>query len=95
MMRKASFLGLALAALLVTTGCGQKIKAENEQLKAQVASITAENADLKTQLATLQKEGEDLRAQIAGLTAELDTTKQQLADAKKPKAAKAVKKKKK
>ena len=33
-------------------------------------------------------EGEDLRAQISGLTAELDTTKQQLADAKKPKAVK-------
>jgi predicted nucleic acid-binding Zn-ribbon protein len=88
MMRKASFLGLALAALLITTGCGQKIKQENEQLKAQVSSITAENADLKTQLATLQKEGEDLRAQVSGLTAELDTTKQQLADAKKPKVVK-------
>ena len=43
---------------------------------------------LKTQVATLQKEGEDFRAQIAGLTAELDTTRQQLADAKKPKAVK-------
>lgn len=87
-MRKLSFLGLALAALLVTTGCGQKIKQENEQLKAQVAAISAENTGLKTQVATLQKEGEDLRAQVAGLTAELDTTKQQLADAKKPKAVK-------
>lgn len=87
-MRKLSFLGLALAALLVTAGCGQEIKKENEQLKAQVATMTTENNDLKTQVATLQKEGEDLKAQIAGLTAELDTTKQQLEDAKKPKAAK-------
>lgn len=87
-MKKLSFLGLALAVLLVTTGCGQKIKQENEQLKAQVSSITAENTSLKTQVATLQKEGEDFRAQIAGLTAELDTTKQQLEDAKKPKAVK-------
>lgn len=87
-MRKLSFLGLALAALLVTTGCGQKIKQENEQLKAQVATMTAENTDLKAQVASLQKEGEDLKAQVAGLTAELDTTKQQLADAKKPKATK-------
>lgn len=87
-MRKLSFLGLALAALLVTTGCGQEIKKENEQLKATVATITTENSDLKTQVATLQKEGEDLKAQIAGLTAELDTTKQQLEDAKKPKAVK-------
>lgn len=94
MMRKAGFIGLALAALLVTTGCGQKIKAENEQLKAQVASIVAENAELKNQIAAMSKEGDDFRAQIAGLTAELDTTKQQLADAKKPKAVKAVKKKK-
>jgi septal ring factor EnvC (AmiA/AmiB activator) len=87
-MKKLSFLGLALAVLLVTTGCGQKIKQENEQLKAQVSAITAENNSLKTQVATLQKEGEDFRAQIAGLTAELDTTKQQLEDAKKPKATK-------
>lgn len=87
-MRKLSFLGLALAALLVTTGCGQQIKQENEQLKAQVATITTENTDLKGQIAALQKEGEDLKAQIAGLTAELDTTKQQLEDAKKPKAVK-------
>lgn len=87
-MRKLSFVGLALAALLVTTGCGQEIKKENEQLKAQVTTLTAENNDLKTQVTTLQKEGEDLKAQIAGLTAELDTTKQQLEDAKKPKAVK-------
>jgi len=87
-MRKLGFLGLAMAALLVTTGCGQKIKQENEQLKAQVATITAENTDLKAQVATLQTEGEDLRARVAGLTAELDTTRQQLADAKKPRTVK-------
>lgn len=87
-MRKLGFLGLAMAALLVASGCGQKVKEENTQLKAQVASVVAENGDLKTQLASLHQEGEDLKARVAGLTAEIDILRQQLEDAKRPKAVK-------
>ena len=39
-------ISLILAVALLFAGCGQEVKKENEQLKAQVASLQKENAEI-------------------------------------------------
>ena len=92
-MRKAYFLGLALLVLIMTAGCGQKVKQENEALKAQVAALTGEKTTLATQLASATQELEEAKTRITTLTSELDATKQELEVLKtKPKAKKKARK---
>lgn len=81
-MRKIGLLSMVFVALLFVSGCGQKVKQENEQLKAQVSTLTEESNNLKTQVAALQTEVEDAKAQVTSLTAELDATKKELEVAK-------------
>jgi predicted RNase H-like nuclease (RuvC/YqgF family) len=75
MMRRAGRnvgMSLMLAAGLLVAGCGQEVKKENEQLKAQVASLQKENADLKTEMMTFKGENEAMKK-------ELDEMKQHMA----------------
>jgi len=39
-----------LTFFILAAGCGQQLKQENEQLKAQVDSLTVENGSLKGQV---------------------------------------------
>ena len=88
-MRKAYFFGLALAVLIMTAGCGQKIKKENEELKSQVVALTGDKTTLTTQLSSVTQELEEAKTRITTLTSELDATKQELEVLKtKPKAKK-------
>ena len=73
-----------LAIVLLVAGCGQELKKENEQLKAQVASLQKENADLKTGMMTLKGENEVMKK-------ELDEMKQHMAQMQqKPKGGRAA-----
>ena len=65
-------MSLMLTVGLLVAGCGQELKKENEQLKAQVGSLQKENADLKTGMMTLKGENEALKK-------ELDEMKQHMA----------------
>ena len=63
---------LIVFALFALAGCGQGLKKENEQLKAEVGTLQKENTDLKAQLTELQTKNDALQQ-------ELDQTKQELA----------------
>lgn len=93
MKKRIGLLGIALAALLFVSGCGQQLKQENEALKGQVSTLTEENTNLKNQVASLQKESGDLKSQVSTLTAERDAAHKELEALKKP-AAKGAKAKK-
>ena len=60
----------ALSALALLAGCGQEIKKENEQLKAQVATLQKENADLKNQVAAAKAEAEKKKQDMETATKE-------------------------
>ena len=74
----AAILGLAALA----AGCGQEIKKENEQLKAQVATLQKENADLKAQVAAAKGEADKAKQEMENAAkewqAKLDELQQQL-----------------
>ena len=71
-IRKAMAIPLLLTVGLLVAGCGQEVKKENDQLKAQVASLQKENADLKTEMMTLKGEN-------GAMKKELDEMKQHMA----------------
>lgn len=97
-MRKGFFSVLSMATvltlLLFAAGCGQQLKQENEQLKAQVDSLTAENGSLKGQVEQLTKEKDELNTKVASLNSENENLKKQLEATKKKAPAKAPTKKK-
>lgn len=78
MVKKLGLLGVLFAVVLFVSGCGQEIKKENEQLKAQVASMTERNTALTAQVTTFEKDTADLKAQVANLTAERDAARKEL-----------------
>jgi len=65
-------LRLALVAFvpLVAGGCGQEVKKENEQLKAQVAALQKENLALRGESTSLKADAEAMKKQIDILTKE-------------------------
>jgi predicted nuclease with TOPRIM domain len=72
---------LAMAALgtaVILGGCGQEIKKENEQLKAQVGTLQKENADLKGQLAAAKADAEKTKADVENVTKELQAKTEEL-----------------
>jgi len=70
MRMTAVILGLVLFVTLLATGCGQGIKKENEQLKAQVAALQKENLSLKGSATTLKADAEAMKQQMETLTKE-------------------------
>lgn len=95
-MRKGFFSVVSVVAVLIfflfAAGCGQQLKQENEQLKAQVDSMTAESNSLKGQVEQLTKEKEELSTKVASLTSENESLKKQLGAKKAPAKAPAKKK---
>ncbi len=78
-------LGAVLVGALAVGGCGQEVKKENEQLKAQVSSLQKENVDLKGQVTSLKADSDALKKQLDELTQQ----KQALEDQVKAAEAKA------
>jgi predicted RNase H-like nuclease (RuvC/YqgF family) len=80
-------LSCVLIAILTgaLSGCGQDIKAENEKLKAENAtlksSVEKSNAEIQSMKDQLQKSSEK-DAAISALTAENENLKKQLEDVK-------------
>lgn len=72
---------------LLFAGCGQEQKKENEQLKAQVASLQKENADLKTGAMALKGDNEVMKKQLDEMKQHMEQMQQQM------KGGKAAKKK--
>ena len=82
---RSVMLGVVLVGALAVGGCGQEVKKENEQLKAQVASLQKENVDLKGQVTSLKADSDALKKQLGDLTQQ----KQALEDQVKAAEAKA------
>jgi predicted nuclease with TOPRIM domain len=70
--------GLGLLVAVVTTGCGQEIKKENEQLKSQVANLQKESVDLKGQVTSLKADADALKKQVEDLTKEKQDLEEQV-----------------
>jgi len=70
MRMTAVTLGLVLSITFLAGGCGQGIKKENEQLKAQVAALQKENLSLKGAATTLKADAEAMKQQMETLTRE-------------------------
>ncbi len=68
MRMTAVTLGPMLVLTLLTAGCGRDIKKENEQLKAQVATLHKENVALKGEGTSLRADAEAMKRQLAELT---------------------------
>ncbi len=70
-MTVRSLLAVAvLGGALFVGGCGQDIKRENEQLKAQVTTLQKENADLKSQIAAAKAEADKTKQDLDTATKE-------------------------
>jgi predicted nuclease with TOPRIM domain len=82
---RSASIGLAVLLAVAVTGCGQEVKKENEQLKAQVASLQKDNMDLKGQATSLKADTDALKKQVEDLTKD----KQDLEDKLKEAEAKA------
>jgi peptidoglycan hydrolase CwlO-like protein len=65
----------ALILGLVLLGCGQELKKESEQLKAQVASLQKENTDLQAEVMTLKGDNEALRKQLDEMKTQVERLK--------------------
>ncbi len=63
-------LGLALCVALAVAGCGQDIKRENDQLKAQVGVLQKENLTLKGDSTSLKADAEAMKKELETLTQE-------------------------
>ena len=81
-------ISLMLAVALLFAGCGQELKKENEQLKAQVASLQKENADLKAEMMTLKGENEAVKKELDEMKQHMAQMQQQMKGAKLGKPAK-------
>ena len=68
----------ALGVAMVLSGCGQEVKRENEQLKAQVATLQKENADLKNQVAAAKADAEKAKQDVEAAAKELQAKDEEL-----------------
>jgi predicted nuclease with TOPRIM domain len=57
-------LGFVLFVTLLIGGCGQDLKKDNEQLKAQVAALQKENLALKGEFTSLKADADAMKKQI-------------------------------
>ncbi len=78
-------ISLMLVVGLLVAGCGQELKKENDQLKAQVASLQKENADIKTEMMTLKGENEAMKKELDEMKQHMAQMQMQMKGAKKKK----------
>lgn len=72
---RQAVISLMVVLGLFLAGCGQEVKKENEQLKAQVASLQKENADLKTEIMTLKGENEAMKKELQEMKQHMEQMK--------------------
>jgi cell division protein FtsB len=68
-------ISMMVAVGFFLAGCGQEVKKENEQLKAQVASLQKENADLKTEIMTLKGENGAMKKELEEMKLHMEQMK--------------------
>jgi predicted nuclease with TOPRIM domain len=85
---RALGLALATAVALLGAGCGQDLKRENAQLKAEVGTLQKENTELKGQVTSLRADAEALKRQLEDLTRERQALEERLKEAEARAAAK-------
>jgi septal ring factor EnvC (AmiA/AmiB activator) len=77
----AAGVGLVLLLAMAVVGCGQEIKKENEQLKAQVAGLQKENVDLKGQVTNLKADADALKKQVEEMNKQKQEAEEKLKEA--------------
>ena len=80
-------ISMMLVVGLLLAGCGQEQKKENEQLKAQVASLQKENADLKAGAMSLKGDNEAMKKQLDEMKQHMEQMQQQMKGSKPGKPA--------
>ena len=81
-MRKAVVkLGVAVCVTLLAAGCGPNIKAENKQLREQVATLQKENLSLKAEATSLKADADALKKQLDEVGKERQALEEKLKEA--------------
>ena len=79
---RSILVAVALSVAAFAGGCGQEVKKENEQLKAQVATLQKENADLKNQVAAAKADADKSKQEMENTAkewkAKLDDLQEQM-----------------
>jgi len=76
-----AILGTALLVTVAVAGCGPDIKKENDQLKAQVATLQKENLALKGEATALKADAEAMKNRFETMNKERQALEAQLKDA--------------
>ena len=70
MRTRLASLATALLVTLAATGCGPDVKKENDQLKAQVATLQKENLALKGEATSLKADAEAMKKRFEAMNKE-------------------------
>jgi len=81
MRTRLASLGTVLLVTLAVTGCGPDVKKENDQLKAQVATLQKENLALKGEATSLKADAEAMKKRFETMNRERQALEAQLKDA--------------
>jgi predicted nuclease with TOPRIM domain len=81
MRTRLASLGTVLLVTLAVTGCGPDVKKENDQLKAQVATLQKENLALKGEATSLKADAEAMKKRFETMNRERQSLEAQLKDA--------------
>jgi predicted nuclease with TOPRIM domain len=81
MRTRLASLATALLLTLAATGCGPDVKKENDQLKAQVATLQKENLALKGEATSLKADAEAMKKRFEAMNTEKQALEAQLKDA--------------
>ena len=81
MRRRFASLGTALLVAVTVAGCGPDVKKENDQLKAQVATLQKENLALKGEATSLKADAEALKKRFEAMNREKQELETKLKDA--------------
>ena len=81
MRTRFACLGTALLMTLAVTGCGPDVKKENDQLKAQVATLQKENLALKGEATSLKADADAMKKRFEAMNTEKQALEAKLKDA--------------
>ena len=81
MRTRLASLGTALLVTLAVAGCGPDVKKENDQLKAQVATLQNENLALKGEATSLKADAEAMKKRFEAMNKEKRALEAQLNEA--------------
>ena len=81
MRTRFASLGTALLMTVAVTGCGPDVKKENDQLKAQVATLQKENLALKGEATSLKADADAMKKRFEAMNTEKQALEAKLRDA--------------